>query len=90
MSLRPCIAVTSGEPAGIGPELCAALSGRRAVARLVVLGEWLTELLLEKGFEIGHVHIARAQARHGCGESAAKPIQHLNEFFAEPLSRWYC
>jgi 4-hydroxythreonine-4-phosphate dehydrogenase len=36
---RPCIAITSGEPAGIGPELCAALTGRREIARLVVLGD---------------------------------------------------
>lgn len=36
---RPCIAITSGEPAGIGPELCAALAGRREAARLVVLGD---------------------------------------------------
>ncbi|MBT9515131.1 MAG: 4-hydroxythreonine-4-phosphate dehydrogenase PdxA [Methyloversatilis discipulorum] len=36
---RPRIAVTSGEPAGVGPELCAALCGRRFAARLVVLGD---------------------------------------------------
>lgn len=36
---RPCIAVTSGEPAGIGPELCAALAARREAVRLVVLGD---------------------------------------------------
>ncbi|MDP3289097.1 MAG: 4-hydroxythreonine-4-phosphate dehydrogenase PdxA, partial [Methyloversatilis sp.] len=36
---RPCIALTSGEPAGIGPELCAALHARTSVARLVVLGD---------------------------------------------------
>lgn len=33
------IAVTSGEPAGIGPELCAALARREWPARLVVLGD---------------------------------------------------
>ncbi len=36
---RPVIAVTSGEPAGIGPELCAALAGYRADVRIVVLGD---------------------------------------------------
>lgn len=51
MSLRPCIAVTSGEPAGIGPELCAALSGRRVVARLVVLGD--ADLLAERARMVG-------------------------------------
>jgi 4-hydroxythreonine-4-phosphate dehydrogenase len=37
--VRPLIAVTSGEPAGIGPELCARLAGRDFGARLVVLGD---------------------------------------------------
>lgn len=35
----PVLAITSGEPAGIGPELCAHLSGRAWPARLVVLGD---------------------------------------------------
>ena len=36
---RPVIAVTSGEPAGVGPELCARLLERNFPARLVVLGD---------------------------------------------------
>ncbi|APR04868.1 4-hydroxythreonine-4-phosphate dehydrogenase PdxA [Thauera chlorobenzoica] len=35
----PLIAVTSGEPAGIGPELCVRLAERRWPARVVVLGD---------------------------------------------------
>jgi len=35
----PTIAVTSGEPAGIGPEICRALTRRRWPARLVVIGD---------------------------------------------------
>jgi 4-hydroxythreonine-4-phosphate dehydrogenase len=35
----PVIALTSGEPAGIGPELCAMLGRERFEARLVVLGD---------------------------------------------------
>lgn len=35
----PLLAVTSGEPAGIGPELCARLADRRWPLRLVVLGD---------------------------------------------------
>ncbi len=38
-SRRPVLAVTSGEPAGIGPELCARLACRDWPARLVVLGD---------------------------------------------------
>ena len=33
------IAVTSGEPAGIGPDICLALARHRGLARLVVLGD---------------------------------------------------
>jgi len=39
LTWRPLIAVTSGEPAGVGPELCAALATREWPARLVVLGD---------------------------------------------------
>ena len=35
----PVIAVTSGEPAGIGPELCLTLAAREFPARLIVLGD---------------------------------------------------
>lgn len=39
MAQRPVLAVTSGEPAGVGPELCARLIERDWPARLVVLGD---------------------------------------------------
>ncbi|MFO1395018.1 MAG: 4-hydroxythreonine-4-phosphate dehydrogenase PdxA [Steroidobacteraceae bacterium] len=35
----PTLAVTSGEPAGIGPDLCAALSAGRPDARVVLIGD---------------------------------------------------
>lgn len=35
----PVIAVTSGEPAGIGPDICLALAARQFPARIVVLGD---------------------------------------------------
>jgi 4-hydroxythreonine-4-phosphate dehydrogenase len=54
-SQHPTIAITSGEPAGIGPELCAMLAARHRRqpfgARLVVLGD--QELLLERARRIG-------------------------------------
>jgi 4-hydroxythreonine-4-phosphate dehydrogenase len=34
------VAVTSGEPAGIGPDICIALAGKRLSARVVVLGDF--------------------------------------------------
>lgn len=39
MARLPVIAVTSGEPAGVGPELCARLGSLRHAARCVVLGD---------------------------------------------------
>jgi len=51
----PDIAVTSGEPAGIGPELCAMLAARHALepfsARLVILGD--REMLDARAKRIG-------------------------------------
>jgi len=38
-SITPTIAITSGEPAGIGPDLCSGLARRRWPARLVVIGD---------------------------------------------------
>jgi 4-hydroxythreonine-4-phosphate dehydrogenase len=55
MAARPVIAITSGEPAGIGPELCAMLAARHAAspfaARLVILGD--ATLLAERAQRIG-------------------------------------
>ena len=36
---HPILAITSGEPAGVGPDLCAALPRHEWPARLVVLGD---------------------------------------------------
>jgi 4-hydroxythreonine-4-phosphate dehydrogenase len=47
----PVLAVTSGEPAGVGPELCLALAGRPFPARLVVLGD--ARLLAERARLVG-------------------------------------
>lgn len=37
--MAPLIAVTAGEPAGIGPDLCVALARRRLPARLVIVAD---------------------------------------------------
>jgi 4-hydroxythreonine-4-phosphate dehydrogenase len=56
-SARPVIALTSGEPAGVGPELCLRLAREALPARLVAIGD--RDLL--RGFpEIEHVPLARA------------------------------
>lgn len=47
----PTIAITSGEPAGIGPDICLALAARHFPARLVVLGD--RQLLAERARQLG-------------------------------------
>jgi 4-hydroxythreonine-4-phosphate dehydrogenase len=53
---RPLIALTSGEPAGIGPELCVRLAQQPLSADLVVIGD---RTLLEGCPRIEHVPLAR-------------------------------
>jgi 4-hydroxythreonine-4-phosphate dehydrogenase len=52
---RPVIALTSGEPAGIGPELCERIAAQKFDARLVVIGE----RSLFKSAEVDHVPLRR-------------------------------
>jgi 4-hydroxythreonine-4-phosphate dehydrogenase len=47
----PVIAVTSGEPAGIGPDICLRLAARKWPARLVVLGD--RDLLAARAAQFG-------------------------------------
>src|SRR5438477_12876640 len=47
----PIIAVTSGEPAGIGPDVCLALARKRFAARIVVLGD--REMLEDRARQLG-------------------------------------
>jgi 4-hydroxythreonine-4-phosphate dehydrogenase len=51
MTGRTTIAVTIGEPAGIGPDLCVRLSEKRWPARLVLVGD--IELLRERARRLG-------------------------------------
>src|SRR6185369_528389 len=55
---RPVIALTSGEPAGIGPELCVRLAAERFPARLVAVGD---RALLAGFPDIEHVPLSRAR-----------------------------
>lgn len=48
---EPVIAVTSGDPAGIGPEICLRLSERHWPVRLVVLAD--RDLMLERAAALG-------------------------------------
>ncbi len=52
---QPTIALTSGEPAGVGPELCTMLARKKFPARLVTIGD---RSLLEGCAHIDHVPLA--------------------------------
>ena len=52
MSASPLLAITAGEPAGIGPDLCIALADHPIAARLVVLGD--EQVLRERAETMGH------------------------------------
>ena len=54
---RPVVALTSGEPAGIGPELCLKLARESLPARLVAIGD---RALLQGFPHVEHVPLARA------------------------------
>ncbi len=64
----PLIAVTSGEPAGIGPELCLALAAKRFPVRLVILGD--RNLLAERArlleLDIASLNILHIPMRTSC------------------------
>jgi len=56
MAALPVIAVTSGEPAGIGPEICLRLRDAGLPARIVVIGD---RSLLPGVPEVAHLPLAR-------------------------------
>lgn len=66
-AMLPVIAITSGEPAGVGPELCAALLGKRWSARLVVIGD--CELIATRMALAG----SRAELRAFAPDKAPEP-----------------
>jgi 4-hydroxythreonine-4-phosphate dehydrogenase len=80
---HPTIAITAGEPAGIGPELCALLAERHAhqpfAARLVILGDHA--LLAERAQRIG---LAPRYGRYD--PLAFAPLGRAIEVWHQPLA----
>ena len=78
----PRIAVTSGEPAGVGPELCLTLAARELDCELVCLGD--SSLLAERARRTGtHLELRPylAQGRPSSARSRHVPGTLLNEHF---------
>lgn len=69
------IVVTSGEPAGIGPDICLALSRRTFPARIVVLGDrcLFEERANELGLDVGAIEIRDVPLRHPARPGRLEP-----------------
>ena len=69
------IAVTSGEPAGIGPDICLALAGRKLQARIVVLGDrgLLQERARRLGVSCDGLDIRHVPLRAACAAGRLDP-----------------
>ncbi len=74
MSAPVTIAVTSGEPAGIGPDLCVRLAERQWSARLVLLGD--IELLRDRARRLGAGVRLLPYARGAAAPSGAIEVAH--------------
>ena len=63
--MSPVIAVTSGEPAGIGPDICLTLAGKEFPARIVVVGDrgLLRQRAERLGIDIGTLDIRHVPLR---------------------------
>jgi 4-hydroxythreonine-4-phosphate dehydrogenase len=77
----PRIALTSGEPAGIGPELCLALAGAERACELVCLGD--RSLLAERARQVGLAVELRDYPGSG---AAAAPQAHTLRVAHVPLA----
>lgn len=71
----PVVAITSGEPAGIGPDLCLMLGRRDFPARIVVLGdrEMLARRAVLLGLEQGKLDILHVPMRAPCTPGRLDP-----------------
>jgi 4-hydroxythreonine-4-phosphate dehydrogenase len=73
--MRLTIAVTVGEPAGIGPDLCVRLAEKRWPARLVLVGD--IELLRERARRLGAGVQFAPYSLGGVGGSSALEVAHF-------------
>lgn len=73
--MRLTIAVTVGEPAGIGPDLCVRLAEKRWPARLVLIGD--IELLRERARRLGAGVQFTPYSVGGVGGASAMEVAHF-------------
>jgi 4-hydroxythreonine-4-phosphate dehydrogenase len=75
----PLIAISSGEPAGIGPDICLALAGLSFDARLLVLGD--PDLLAERAQDLG-----QSLSLHQITQTAATPQHRPGSLCVSPVA----
>lgn len=73
--MQPLIAVSSGEPAGIGPELCLHLAGVRDEGRIVVLAD--RDLLAERAAALGFAIQLRDYVPDAAAEANVLDVLHI-------------
>jgi 4-hydroxythreonine-4-phosphate dehydrogenase len=73
--MLPVLVVTSGEPAGIGPELCAQLAHQQWPARIVVIGD--RDLLAERARLTGRNIILRDYQREDIPVEGVLDVLHV-------------
>ena len=71
----PVIALSSGEPAGVGPELCARLAVESLPARIVILGD--AGLLAQRGPAAGTKHGPLPAYLRGTARPAGAELEHI-------------
>ncbi len=79
---QPVIAVTSGEPAGIGPDICLALARSRLPCRAVILAD--RELLAARAAQLGLT--LRLHAFDSAQPAAADELEVLHVPLAAPVT----
>ena len=75
----PTLAVTAGEPAGVGPDLCAALAARRMDCRVVLIGDRTLY-----GRARGRRALARSLPDYDPGTPAKRRVEVLHVPLAAP------
>ncbi len=75
MTVLPTIAVTIGEPAGIGPDLCVRVAERAWPARLLLIGD--IELLRARARRLGAGVRFSAYARHSTPAPGVLEVMHF-------------
>jgi 4-hydroxythreonine-4-phosphate dehydrogenase len=84
MRLLPRIAITSGEPAGIGPDICISLSQHELAADITVIGD--AQMLAQRAHQLGvSVNIQAYEATQTANQNSKNTLKVLHIPTATPV-----